>query len=327
MGYYSDLSLEEEDNPFEEMEEASEVQAAPPVPALANATARQTATQSPDPDKLVYFTAPDLSSALTMATSGAPVPPAVSQSAVPVVSASAETPPDSGDKQAEVNSKPAEDEESKKRAHEEAEAKRKTEWEAKQAAKKAAEAEKLARVAAMSDQDVMTAAMQQLGEDAEKLTRRNMKECVTEYIQTMCLDDPAFARKVMHPKKSFVHCIWHINNKAAEFAQEEMKANGFKPERGGFPGSGVNGMYGCDVPDDMVYQWAAEYFNDPNAKEDEDKEDKFVPQPYRGTVTTTKSKAKDKKKEQKKAETKKPEPKPVPKPADSGQMDFFAEAS
>ena len=219
------------------------------------------------------------------------------------------------------------DEEAKKKAHEEAEAKRKAEWEAKQAAKKAADAEKLARVAAMSDQDVMMEAMKQLGEDAEKLTRRNMKECVTEYIQTLCLEDPAFARKVMHPRKSFVHCIWHINNKAAEFAQEEMKANGFRPERGGFPGGTVNGMYGCDVPDDMVYQWAAEYFNDPNAKEDEEKEEKFVPQPYRGTVTSSKAKAKDKKKESKKPEPKKQEPKPLPKPEDNGQMGMFAEAS
>ena len=251
-----------------------------------------------------------------VAASPAPVPVPSVNAPAPAVAA----PP-------AVEEKPDADEEAKKKAHEEAEAKRKAEWEAKQAAKKAADAEKLARVAAMSDQDVMMEAMKQLGEDAEKLTRRNMKECVTEYIQTLCLEDPAFARKVMHPRKSFVHCIWHINNKAAEFAQEEMKANGFRPERGGFPGGTVNGMYGCDVPDDMVYQWAAEYFNDPNAKEDEEKEEKFVPQPYRGTVTSSKAKAKDKKKEAKKQEPKKQEPKPLPKPEDNGQMGMFAEAS
>ena len=229
--------------------------------------------------------------------------------------------------ESEAEKKAEEEEAAKKKAHEEAEAKRKAEFEARQAAKKAAEAEKLARVNAMSDSDVMMAAMKQLGEDAEKLTRRNMKECVTEYIQTMCLEDPAFARKVMHPKKSFVHCIWHINNKAAEFAKKEMEANGFQPERGGFPGSAVNGMYGCDVPDDLVYEWAAEYFNDPNAKEDEEQEEKFVPKPYLGSKTTTKSKTKDKKK----AEPKKPEPKPAPKPVPkaeaAGQLGLFAEAS
>ena len=290
MGYYSDLALEED--PFDDMDEGLESSVTPMVAA------------SPAPVPVPAVNTP------------APVAPVVPAAPAPAAAAPSA-----------VEKKPDADEEAKKKAHEEAEAKRKAEWESKQAAKKAADEEKLARVAAMSDQDVMMEAMKQLGEDAEKLTRRNMKECVTEYIQTLCLEDPVFARKVMHPRKSFVHCIWHINNKAAEFAQEEMKANGFQPEHGGFPGGTVNGMYGCDVPDDMVYQWAAEYFNDPNAKEDEEKEEKFVPQPYRGTVTSSKAKAKDKKKESKKPEPKKQEPKPLPKPEDSGQMGMFAEAS
>lgn len=37
---------------------------------------------------------------------------------------------------------------------------------------------------------------------------------MSEHIQILCLDDPAFARKVMHPSKSMVHCIWYINRKA-----------------------------------------------------------------------------------------------------------------
>ena len=32
----------------------------------------------------------------------------------------------------------------------------------------------------------------------------HMKECVSEYIQTLCLDDPAFARLTMHPKKTMI---------------------------------------------------------------------------------------------------------------------------
>ena len=314
MGYYSDLTIEDND-PFEEMDEPFEEESSAVMPAPERKV-RQAAVAQETAEVSARHNAPVLLHPEGSAVQGSHQD---GQKAVPIAEASAATEADS--------SKASEDEDARKQAHEEAEAKRKAEWEAKQAAKKAAEAEKLARVASMSDEDVMTAAMQQLGEDAEKLTRRNMKECVTEYIQTMCLDDPAFARKVMHPKKSFVHCIWHINNKAAEFAQEEMKANGFKPERGGFPGSGVNGMYGCDIPDDMVYQWAAEYFNDPNAKEDEDKDEKFMPQPYRGTVTTSRTKAKDKKKEQKKSGPKKQEPKSMQKAEDNGQMDFFAEAS
>lgn len=355
MGYFSENAFDEEDNPFEDIEEGVEVSA--PVPsnvvqmpaqaAPAPAPAQQPASQTISSSGMVYMTAPDLPSALAMA--GLPVPPpsvmptsagseAAQQSTVasdtlatsgtPTVPAqTAESVPAASAPTPATDNAAAQAEEEKKKAHEEAEAKRKAEWEKKQAAKKAAEAEKLARVAAMSDDVVMMEAMKQLGEEAEKLTRRNMKECVTEHIQTMCLNDPDFARKVMHPKKSFVHCIWHINNKAAEFAKAEMEANGFKPEPGGFPGSGVNGMYGCDVPDDMVYQWAVEYFNDPNAKEDEEKDDKFVPQPYRGTTTTSKTKTKDKKKDQKKTEKKPQNPTPVPKPVDNGQMDFFAEAS
>ena len=300
MGYFSDMAYEEEiSSPFDDVDESAVTQNANTKP-------------SPVPLSAPQLTSPSAPAMTAGGAAAAPAAPAATSTA------------------SATETTAAQNEEDKKKAHEEAEAKRKAEWEAKQAAKRAAEAEKLACVSAMSDDTVMMEAMKQLGEEAEKLTRRNMKECVTEHIQTLCLENPDFARKVMHPKKSFVHCIWHINNKAAEFAKKEMEANGFKPERGGYPGSGVNGMYGCDVPDDMVYQWATEYFNDPNAKEDEDKDDKFVPQPYRGTVTSSsRSKAKDQKKGQKKSEPKKQEPMPMPMPKqeDNEQMDFFAEAS
>jgi len=150
------------------------------------------------------------------------------------------------------------DEDAKRKAHEEAEAQRKAEFDAKQAAKKAAEQEQLARLASMSDDEVMSASMERVKTDTEKLTRRNMKDCVAEYIQTMCIEDPAFARRVMHPGKSMIHCIWYINRKAREFVEQEMKDNDIKPE---------NGIYGSDVPDDLCYQWAVDYFNDPDAEE------------------------------------------------------------
>ena len=81
----------------------------------------------------------------------------------------------------------AEDE--KRRAHEEAEAKRKAEWEQKQ--RKKAEAEQAAweNAVAMGDDEVMIASMKRVGDDAERLTRRNMKQCVTEHIQTKCLSE------------------------------------------------------------------------------------------------------------------------------------------
>lgn len=207
------------------------------------------------------------------------------------------------DEASDAESKDAaeEDEDAKRKAHEEAEAKRKAEWDAKQAAKKAAMQEQLDRLAAMSDDEVMEASTQRVGTDTERLTRRNMKECISEHIQTLCLSDAAFARKVYHPRKSMIHCIWYINRKAREFAEQEMKDNGFKPE---------NGIYGCDVPDGLCYQWAEDYFNDPNAKEDEEKEEKFVPKPYTGGKSSSKSKPKAKKEKPKKEPAKKPAEKP-----------------
>lgn len=195
---------------------------------------------------------------------------------------------------------PEEDEDAKRKAHEEAEAKRKAEWEARQARKKAEEEKKLAELAAMSDDEVTMAAMNKVGADAEKLTRRNMKECVTEHIQTLCLSDPAFARLAQHPHKRMIHCFWYINRKAREFVEQEMKNNDIKPE-------GVNGVYGSDVPDDLCYQWAENYFRDPDAKEDQQEEEKFEPKPYYGKTASKSSGKKAKKAEPKKAE-KKPEP-------------------
>jgi len=77
----------------------------------------------------------------------------------------------------------------KRREHEAAEAKRKAEWEVCQQRKKAAEREQLAQLEKMSVDEVLIASTKRVYADTEKLTRRNMKECVSEYIQTMCLDD------------------------------------------------------------------------------------------------------------------------------------------
>lgn len=192
----------------------------------------------------------------------------------------------------------SEEDAQKRREHEENEAKRKAEWDARQQAKKAAEQEQLARLETMSDDDVMMASMKRVGDDTERLTRRNMKHAVTEHIQTKCLEDLTFARLTMHPRKSMVHCFWYINRKAREFVEQEMKENQVKPE-------GAYGAYGSDVPDDLCYQWAEEYFRDADAEEDREKEEKFVPKPYPGRAAP---KSKAKKDTAKKTPAKKPEP-------------------
>lgn len=96
------------------------------------------------------------------------------------------------------------EEDRKRQEHEQAEAKRKAEWEARQRAKEEAEQAAWENAVAMSDDEVMAASMKRVGDDSERLTRRNMKQCVTEYIQTLCLEDVAFARNVMHPRKNMV---------------------------------------------------------------------------------------------------------------------------
>ncbi len=203
-------------------------------------------------------------------------------------------------------------EDKKRREHEEAEAKRKAEWEAKKKAREEAEQAAWENAVAMSDDEVMAASMKRVGDDAERLTRRNMKACVAEHIQTRCLDDAAFARQTMHPRKNMINCFRYINRKARTFIEQEMKDNDEKPL--------TNGVYGSDVPDDLCYQWAEEYFMDLDAEEDKEKDEKFVPKPYTGASSS---------KGKKKPEKKKPEPKktvPPVKPAEATdkQQSLFA---
>ena len=187
-------------------------------------------------------------------------------------------------------------EDAKRKAHEEAEAKRKAEWEAKQAAKKQEEEAAVQKLQSMSDADAVSASTERVRTDVERLTRRNMKECVAEHIQKECRKDPAFARKTMHPHKTMVHCFRYINRKAKDYIRQEMEDNDMRPE---------NGVYGGDVPDDLCYQWAEDYFNDPDAEEDKEREEKFTPRPYVGAASKPK---KTPKKTAKKETKKKQEP-------------------
>ena len=209
---------------------------------------------------------------------------------------------------------PEEDnEEQKRKEHEEAEAKRKAEWEAKKQAKEEEILFAWENATALDDEALAAASSKRVGDDSERLTRRNMKQCVTEMIQIFCHEDLDLARQVMHPRKNMVNCFRYITRKAKEFVLQEMKDNDIKPDREG---------YGSDVPDDLCYQWAKEYFFDMEAPEDKDpNEEQFVPKPYVGKTTTSKTK--------KKTEKKKPEPKkveaPTPAPtANEGQLDMFS---
>ena len=208
---------------------------------------------------------------------------------------------------------PEEDnEEQKRKEHEEAEAKRKAEWEAKKQAKEEEILFAWENATALDDEALAAASSKRVGDDSERLTRRNMKQCVTEMIQIFCHEDLDLARQVMHPRKNMVNCFRYITRKAKEFVLQEMKDNDIKPDREG---------YGSDVPDDLCYQWAKEYFFDMDAPEDKDpNEEQFVPKPYVGkTVSKPKKKAEKKKPEPKKVEA----PKPAPT-ANEGQLDMFS---
>ena len=170
----------------------------------------------------------------------------------------------------------AADEDEKRRRHEETEAQRKADWERRQQEKRDAEQAAITKLDQMSETELIQASMARMKQETERLTRRNLKECVSEYVQTLCIDDPNFARRVMHPRKSMAHCLQFINRKAREYLLEEMKDNGMEQP---------NGIYGGDVPEDTCYDWAEAYFRDENAKEDEVKEEKFVPKPYPGAAS------------------------------------------
>ena len=141
---------------------------------------------------------------------------------------------------------------------------------AMQAKKKAARQAALDKIAAMDSAELLAASVERVAADTERLTRRNMKEAVAEHIQAKCREDAAFAMLVMDPIKSMVNCFRYINRKAQAYAKQEMEDNGIEHRD----------VYGLDVPDGLVYQWAEDYFNDENAEEDHKNDEKFVPKPY-----------------------------------------------
>ena len=211
---------------------------------------------------------------------------------------------------------PAAAEAEKRRRHEEAEAKRKAEWERQQAEKRTAEQAALAKIEQMSETELVKASMERMKKETERLTRRNLKECVSEYVQTLCLSDPAFARMVMHPRKSMAHCLQFINRKAREYLLAEMKDNGMEPQ--------PNGIYGGDVPEDTCYDCAEEYFRDANAKEDEVMKETFVPKAYMSAAAKNKRQPKKEKPAAKPAPViQMPKAEPAPKEEQVSMFDLM----
>lgn len=220
----------------------------------------------------------------------------------------------------EPTDKPQPTEDERKKAHEESEAKRRAEWEAKQAAKKAAEEKALQELAVMSEDGLAAAAVKRTNDQSEVLTRRNMMMCVTEFVQTLCYEDPEFARLTMHPRKSMVNCFKYINQKAYERAKEEMTARGIQATQ--------QNPYAAAIAEDDCYEWAEAYFRDLDAKVDQNEDEEFVPKPYYGGSTKSKKAAKPKQEKKKKAPAEEPVEKPKKENADGDQIllgDFLLE--
>lgn len=178
----------------------------------------------------------------------------------------------------------ADDDQEKRKAHEAAEA--------KQLAKKQKEEAELQKLQEMTDEEAVAASIERVKTDVERITRRNMKICVSEHIQDLCRKDPVFARLTLCSRKSMVNAFKFINRQARDYVKQEMEDNDIKPDGNG---------YGCDVPDGLCYQWAEMYFYDPDAPEDQENEEKFVPKPYTGASSKSKKAASKAKKADKPA--------------------------
>ena len=180
-----------------------------------------------------------------------------------------------------------------RQAHEAAEAQRRAEWEAAQAKKRAEEQEQLERIANMNEDALRLAAVRRVKIATDKMTNRSMKDSVSAHIRSICEQDLDFARLTMHPRKSMLHCIQYIFRQANDYLQKELKAGG-------------------DIPDGLCFQWAEDYFRDPEAREDQEPDSEFVPKPYIKPYMPKPS-----------------EPKPAPKPKGyvDGQISLLGEAS
>ena len=157
--------------------------------------------------------------------------------------------------------------EKKNDEYEAKEALHRKEWEEKQAAKKAARQAELDAIRSLSDEDVISRSLRR----------------VSEYIQTVSLSDPDFARSTLHPRKTMLNCFRYIIRKAREYletegsldTEEPLEAESTGPRQAGCQ---ARTLYG-DVPDDLCYSWAEEYFRNMDIEEDQEKQDVYVPLP------------------------------------------------
>ena len=210
---------------------------------------------------------------------------------------------------AEQQKTPEQTEAEKKKAFEEEEAKRKAEFDAKKAKRDEEVQIEWEINTMMTTEDLIEAAKNNIKTGVERITQRNMKESVAAYIIELSQKSEKLSRNILHPQKSITNCYKYINRKARGYLEEQMKLTGEKPDK--------NGVIGIDIPDNLCYQWAEEYYSSTNIDEDHEDEEKFVPRTYKPAYTPkTNKKATPKNKET-------PPPKEAPKADESAQMSIL----
>lgn len=187
----------------------------------------------------------------------------------------------------ELQKTPEQTEAEKKAAFEAEEAKRKAEFDAKKAKKDEEIQIEWELNTMLTPDELLAAAKEKIATGVERITRRNMKESVAAYIIKLSQESEDLSRYILHPEKDIVKCYRYINRKALGYAEEQMKLTGETPDK--------NGVFGIDIPDDICYMWAKEYYSSTDIPEDHEDEEKFEPRTYRPTTkpakkTTTKKK-------------------------------------
>lgn len=187
----------------------------------------------------------------------------------------------------ELQKTPEQTEAEKKAVFDAEEAKRKAEFDAKKAKKDEEIQIEWELNTMLAPDELLAAAKENIATGVERITRRNMKESVAAYIIKLSQESEDLSRNILHPKKSIVNCYRYINRKALGYAEEQMKLTGETPDK--------NGVFGIDIPDDICYMWAKEYYSSTDIPEDYEDEEKFEPRTYRPTTkpakkTTTKKK-------------------------------------
>lgn len=210
---------------------------------------------------------------------------------------------------AEPTKTPEQTEAEKKKAFEEEEAKRKAEFDAKKAKRDEEVQIEWEINTMMTTEDLMEAAKNNIKTGVERITQRNMKESVAAYVIELSQKSEELSRNILHPKKSITNCYKYINRKARGYLEEQMKLTGEKPDQ--------NGVIGIDIPDNLCYQWAEEYYSSTKIDEDHEDEEKFEPRTYRPAYTPKTAK----KTAPKKKET--PPPKEEPKAEESAQLSIL----